>query len=187
MKADADTPALPLLQGLPAILPDGPIHALVLGSFPSVASLASEQYYASPQNRFWGVLAHCDVIADPDAPYAVRVAAVRRRGLAIWDLYARVRRQGSGDDRIRDAEPNEVGTLLAERGPCPVLLNGRRAREWRRHFGELRAEVIELPSTSPRPLHWNTPESRSAAHAEWCAALHSAGIAALLQDREASR
>ena len=160
MKADVDTPALPLLQGLPAILPDGPIRALVLGSFPSVASLASEQYYASPQNRFWGVLAHCDVIADPDAPYAVRVAAVRRRGLAIWDLYARVRRQGSGDDRIRDAEPNEVGTLLAERGPFPILLNGRRAREWRRHFGELQAEVIELPSTSPRPLHWNTPESR---------------------------
>ena len=159
MKADADTPALPLLQGLPAILPDGPIRALVLGSFPSVASLASEQYYASPQNRFWGVLAHCDVIADPDAPYAVRVAAVRRRGLAIWDLYARVRRQGSGDDRIRDAEPNEVGTLLAERGPFPILLNGRRAREWRRHFGELKADPVALPSTSPRPLHWNTPRS----------------------------
>ena len=142
MKADADTPALPLLQGLPAILPDGPIRALVLGSFPSVASLASEQYYASPQNRFWGVLAHCDVIADPDAPYAMRVAAVRRRGLAIWDLYARVRRQGSGDDRIRDAEPNAVGTLLAERGPFPILLNGRRAREWRRHFGELKADPV---------------------------------------------
>ena len=108
-----DEPALPLLQGLPAILPDRPIRALVLGSFPSVASLASEQYYASPQNRFWGVLARCDVIADPDAPYAVRVAAVRRRGLAIWDLYARVRRQGSGDDRIRDAEPNDCSTDAA--------------------------------------------------------------------------
>ncbi len=176
MKADADTPALPLLQGLPAILPDGPIRALVLGSFPSVASLASEQYYASPQNRFWGVLAHCDVIADPDAPYAMRVAAVRRRGLAIWDLYARVRRQGSGDDRIRDAEPNAVGTLLAERGPFPILLNGRRTREWRQHFGELKADPVALPSTSPRPLHWNTPRSRTEALAEWCAAFHSARI-----------
>jgi len=55
-----------------------------------------------------------------------------------------------------------------------VLLNGRRAREWRRHFGELQAEVAELPSTSPRPLHWNTQESRSGALAEWCAALRSA-------------
>lgn len=168
--------AWPLLQGLPPILPAGPIRALVLGSFPSVASLETGQYYGNPQNRFWRVLAHCRVIADHAAPYAQRVAAVRRQGLAIWDLYARVRRQGSGDDRIRDVEPNAVGALLAERGPFPILLNGRRAREWRQHFGELQAKVAELPSTSPRPLHWNTPESRWAALAEWCAALRSAGI-----------
>ena len=188
MKANSEIPGRqPSLQGLPPIRPDGPIRALVLGSFPSVASLASGQYYGNPQNRFWRVLAHCRVIADHAAPYAERVAAVRGHGLAIWDLYARVRRQGSGDDRIRDAEPNAVGTLLAGRGPFPILLNGRRAREWRQHFGALQAEVVELPSTSPRPLHWNTAESRSAAHEEWCAALHSAGIPPLLQDRDASR
>lgn len=166
----------PLLHGLPPILPHGPIRALVLGSFPSVASLETGKYYGHPQNRFWRVLAHCRVIGDHAAPYSEHVAAVRRHGLAIWDLYARVRRQGSGDDRIRDAEPNAVGALLAERGPFPILLNGRRAREWRRHFGELQAEVAELPSTSPRPLHWNTQESRSGALAEWCAALRSAEI-----------
>ena len=187
MKTTSEVPARPSsLQGLPPILPDGPIRALVLGSFPSAASLESGQYYGHAQNRFWRVLARCRVIEDPAAPYAERVASVRRQGLAIWDLYSRVRREGSGDDRIRDAEPNAVGTLLAERGPFPVLLNGRRAREWRRHFGELQAEVIELPSTSPRPLHWNTRESRSAALAEWCAALQSAGIPQSLQDREAS-
>lgn len=187
MKENSDTPARPLLEGLPPILPDRPIRALVLGSFPSVASLETGQYYGNPQNRFWRVLAHCRVIGDHAAPYAERVAAVRRHGLAIWDLYARVRRQGSGDDRIRDAEPNAVGVLLAERGPSPILLNGRRAREWRRHFGGLQAEVAELPSTSPRPLHWNTQESRSAALAEWRAALHAAGIPTSLQDRDFSR
>ncbi len=175
MTSNADE-APPLLQGLAPILPDGPTLALVLGSFPSVASLESAQYYGHAQNRFWYVLAHCGVIEASDEPYAERIAAVRRRGLAIWDLYARVRRQGSGDDRIRDAEPNAVGTLLAERGPFPILLNGRRSREWRRHFGALNAEVVELPSTSPRPLHWNTPASRSAALGEWCAALRSVGM-----------
>ena len=177
MTANTETPvAWPVLQGLPPILPDGQIRALVLGSFPSVASLETGQYYAHPQNRFWRVLAHCGVISDPTTAYAERVASVRRHGLAIWDLYARVRRQGSGDDRIRDAAPNAVGALLADRGPFPILLNGRRAREWRQHFRDLKAEVVELPSTSPRPLHWNTQESRSAALAEWCAALRSAGI-----------
>ncbi|MCY4087096.1 MAG: hypothetical protein OXG37_09520 [Actinomycetia bacterium] len=101
---------------------------------------------------------------------------MRRHGLPIWDLYALVRRQGSGDDRIRDAEPNTVGTLLAERGPFPILLNGRRTREWRQHFGELKADVVALPSTSHRPQHWNTPRPCKEALAEWCAALRSAGI-----------
>lgn len=116
------------------------------------------------------------MIADHAAPYAERIAALRRRGLAVWDLYARVRRPGSGDDRITDAAPNRVGTLLAKRGPFPILLNGRRAREWRRHFPELDAGAVALPSTSPRPRHWNTPESRAQALAEWCAALRAAGI-----------
>ena len=188
MTANTETPvAWPVLQGLPPILPDGPIRALVLGSFPSVASLETGQYYAHPQNRFWRVLAHCRVIADDAAAYAERVASVRSHGLAIWDLYARVRRQGSGDDRIRDAEPNAVGALVAERGPFPILLNGRRAREWRQHFRDLKAEVVELPSTSPRPLHWNTQESRSAALAEWCAALRSTGVPRSLQERDSPR
>lgn len=165
----SDTPGqLPMLQGLPPILPAGPIRALVLGSFPSIASLRSGQYYEHAGNRFWRVLAHCNVIEDPDTPYAMRITAVRCHGLAIWDLYALVRRQGSGDDRIR--------TLLAKRGPFPILLNGRRTREWRQHFGELKADVVALPSISPRPRHWNTPRHCKEALAEWCAALRSAGI-----------
>ena len=111
MKENSDTPARPLLEGLPPILPDGPIRALVRGSFPSVASLETGQYYGHPQNRFWRVLAHCRVIADHAAPYSERVAAVRRHGLAIWDLYARVRREGSGDDRIREDALGQVTTM----------------------------------------------------------------------------
>ena len=127
MKAHADRAAAPLLEGLPPILPTGPVRALVLGSFPSVKSLESGQFYGNPQNWFWRVLAHCRVIEDSAAPYPERIAALRRNGLAVWDLYARVRRPGSGDDRISDAVPNRVGTLLTGRGPFPILLNGRRA------------------------------------------------------------
>lgn len=147
------------------------MRALVLGSFPSVASLEAGQYYAHPQNWFWRVLARCGVIADASAPYTERVRQLRRIGLGVWDLYAEVRREGSGDDRIRDATANRVDLLLRDRGPFPILLNGRREREWRRHFGDLEATTVALPSTSPRPLHWNTPESQAAALGEWCAAL----------------
>lgn len=176
VKAHSDRERAPLLTGLPPILPAGQVRALVLGSFPSVMSLESQQYYGNPHNWFWRMLRHCGVTEDPAAPYPERVAALRRNGLAVWDLYAQVRRPGSGDDRISDATPNRVGALLAEHGPFPILLNGRRAREWRLHFSALDAATVELPSTSPRPLHWNTPASRAQALAEWCGALASAGI-----------
>ena len=161
----------PLLQGLPPILPAGKIKALILGSFPSVASLKAQQYYAHPQNHFWRVLEHCRIIESSTADYAVRVAQVQAADLAIWDLYKEVTRQGSGDDQIRNEVPNDIGTLWQERGPFPILLNGRRQREWKRHFGHLSVETIPLPSTSPRPLHWNTEETRTAAIAEWRSAL----------------
>ncbi|MYB22608.1 MAG: DNA-deoxyinosine glycosylase [Chloroflexi bacterium] len=160
-----------MLQGLPPILPVGPIRALILGSFPSVQSLERQQYYAHPQNWFWRVLQHCGVVDDAGAPYAERVAQVRARQIAIWDLYERVRREGSGDDQIRDAVPNRIGDLLESRDPFPILLNGRRLKEFRRAFPDIEAELIALPSTSPRPLHWNTEASRSAAIGEWYAAL----------------
>ena len=161
----------PLLQGLPPILPDGEIKALILGSFPSVASLKAQQYYAHPQNHFWRVLEHCRIIESAQADYAVRVAQVQAAGLAVWDLYKEVNRQGSGDDQIRNEVPNDIGALWQERGPFPILLNGRRQREWKRHFGHLDAQTIPLPSTSPRPLHWNTRKSRTTALAEWFEAL----------------
>ena len=174
------TQSLPLLRGLPPILPQGQIRALVLGSFPSVVSLELQQYYGHTQNWFWRVLAHCRVVENADASYIERVAAVRKHGLAVWDLYAQVRRAGSSDDCIHDVECNALGELLSARGPFPILLNGRRAREWRRHYRDLNAQVIELPSTSPRPLHWNSAQSRTAALAEWHTALHEAGITPLL-------
>ena len=160
-----------MLEGLAPILPAGEIRGLILGSFPSVRSLETGQYYAHPQNWFWRVMAHCGVVGDASDPYAERVEQVRAEGIAIWDLYSRVRREGSGDDMIRDAAPNAVGELLESRGPFPILLNGRRLGEFRRAFPGLEAELIALPSTSPRPLHWNTEASRSAALEEWRAAL----------------
>ena len=164
-------PPDPILHGLPPILPDGPVRALILGSFPSVQSLERRQYYAHPQNWFWRVLQYCGVIADADAPYDDRVRQVQSQQIAIWDLYQQVRREGSGDDKIRDAVPNQIEDLLTSRGPYPILLNGRRLREFRRAFPNLETELIALPSTSPRPLHWNTEASRSAALSEWCEAL----------------
>jgi hypoxanthine-DNA glycosylase len=155
------------LTSLAPLLPDGRIRTLILGSFPSQDSLRKQEYYGHAQNWFWRVLQACGLIDDAAAPYLERVGQLTGHRIAVWDLYASVEREGSGDDRIRNAVPNDVDGLWRERGPFPILLNGRRDREWRRHFATIPAQTVALPSTSPRPLHWNTSKSRAAAIEEW--------------------
>ena len=160
-------PSNPAQHGLAALLPHGRIRALIQGSFPSQEALRKQEYYGHVQNWFWRVLAACSLIDDVASPYPERVHKLTGHGIAVWDLYATVEREGSGDDQIHNALPNDIGGLWRERGPFTVLLNGRRDREWQRQFATLPAQTLALPSTSPRPLHWNTAESRTTAMEEW--------------------
>ena len=153
------------------------LRVLIVGSFPSEASLAQGAYYAHPRNHFWPLLAACGVVADAHSPYAERVAAAAERCIGLWDLYRSVERRGSGDAAIREAIPNDLPSLWRRRQPFTVLLNGKRRREWRRHFGALPVEPVALPSTSPRAFHWNTPTAAAATMAEWREALAAGGVA----------
>ncbi len=137
------------LQGLPPII-DGEARVLILGSFPSPASLAAGQYYAHRQNQFWRILEA--LLGEPltAMPYAERQAAVRRAGLAIWDVYHRCERDGSLDSAIRRAEPNDFARL---RRLAPhlqrVCFNGQTAARFARVIEALGYPTRVLPSTSP--------------------------------------
>lgn len=129
---------------------DARARVLILGSFPSTASLAAQQYYAHPQNQFWRILGA--VIDQPlkEMDYAHRIAAVQDAGIAIWDVFASCERAGSLDCAIHHAVPNP---LAAMQKSAPALrrvcFNGRMAA---RRIGEVEAmgfEVVVLPSTSP--------------------------------------
>lgn len=151
-------------------------RVLILGSMPGVASLRAAQYYAHPQNAFWPIMASiCGF--DPAAGYAARTAAVRRRGIALWDVMRSCDREGSLDSAIL-AESIEVndfaGFLGRHRHVDTVLCNGataftkfeRLARPGLAGLGrELRS--VRLPSTSPA----NASTSRADKLAAWRAAL----------------
>ena len=98
------------LHGLPPIV-DARAEVLILGSFPSTASLAAGQYYAHRQNQFWRILG--EVISQPLSAmdYAARQDAVKAAGIAIWDVYASCEREGSLDTAIRDGVPNDFARL----------------------------------------------------------------------------
>ena len=167
-----DAPDLPQpaqrLTGLPPVLgPDA--RVLVLGSFPSAASLARRQYYAHPQNRFWLIVGTLLEGADWRAlPYEARVEGVRAAGIAIWDIYGACERSGSLDTAIRNPEFNDFAALL-QRAPgiTRVCFNGATAARAVRHLASFGLDTLSLPSTSPA----NAGQTLDFKLARWRAAL----------------
>ena len=136
-------------HGLPPIIaPDA--RVLILGSFPSEASLAARQYYAHPRNHFWPVLG--TLLNEPLAtmPYGHRVERVRARHIAIWDTIVACEREGSLDAAIRNAERGEIRRVhrIARRLRA-VCFNGGTAARAEPVWRAAGFETLVLPSTSP--------------------------------------
>jgi TDG/mug DNA glycosylase family protein len=130
---------------------------LILGSMPGVASLAAQQYYAHPRNHFWPIMA--DIAGfDAAAPYAARVAALTRSGIAVWDVLQSCVRPGSLDSAIQAGTrvPNDFAAFFgAHPGIRVVGFNGAEAeKSFKTHVLpglQATADVryVRLPSTSP--------------------------------------
>jgi hypoxanthine-DNA glycosylase len=138
-----------LLKGLPPII-DERARVLILGSFPSEASLTAQHYYAHRQNQFWRVLSAVFDLPLLDFDYAAKQAAVKAAGVAIWDVYGACKRQGSLDSAIRAGEPNRFEKLkrLAP-GLRRVCFNGRAAAKFEPALALFGYQTFVLPSTSP--------------------------------------
>jgi hypoxanthine-DNA glycosylase len=161
------------LQGLAPIAGHG-ARLLVLGSFPGAASLAAQQYYGHPRNHFWPILSALwgeDLLA---LPYRSRVAALKRHGLALWDVYAACRREGSLDSAIEDAVPNDLAGLVARLPALRAIAhNGSESARAMRVTSALGLPVQRLPSTSPANASWSFERKQAA----WRAAFDAAGFA----------
>lgn len=159
----ASKPKLTKLRGLPPII-GAQARVLILGSFPSAASLAAQQYYAHQQNQFWKILGA--VLGQPlfDMNYDLRRQAVLDAGIAIWDVYATCERAGSLDSAIRNGQPNDFAKLRksvlagrhAGQHSLPrVCFNGQAAGRFAPTLEALGFETVILPSTSPANATWN--------------------------------
>ena len=142
-------PPSSVLTGLPPIL-DARVETLILGSFPSPASLAAQHYYAHRQNQFWRVMA--EVLGEPltELDYAGKQRCLLRQGVGVWDVYRICRREGALDSAIEAAEANDF-SLLEEKAPLlvRVFFNGQTSGRFARWLAARGYATRLLPSTSP--------------------------------------
>jgi len=128
---------------------------LVLGSFPSVISLEKGEYYGNKRNSFWKIMEELFGI-DSNLPYEERIEALKRAGIALWDVVSACSRNGSSDSEIRDVVPNDIPGFLNENPTVRcIALNGvtGAGRWFKRTFDDLPGypgvTVVTLKSTSP--------------------------------------
>ena len=132
----------------PVFTPDA--RVLIVGSMPSVKSLADSEYYAHPRNAFWPVMFEIFGV-EPTRDYEAKKALIREHGLALWDVAQACEREGSLDSNMRDITYNDFSALFEV---CPhihtVLCNGGTAHALfikSGYAGERR--IYRMPSTSP--------------------------------------
>lgn len=164
----------PRLHGFPPIA-DARTRLVILGSFPGLASLQAQQYYAHPQNKFWPILAALwpQHPQPPHSDYAGRCAWLLERGLGVWDVYDSCERQGSLDSAIRAPQVNDFAALQAR---CPQLhAIAHNGGESYKHASQLQGlgwAAYKLPSTSPANAGWSMERKLSA----WQAVMQAAGL-----------
>ncbi|MCC6660024.1 MAG: DNA-deoxyinosine glycosylase [Phycisphaerales bacterium] len=134
-------------------LADARSRTLILGSLPGEESLRIGQYYANAGNQFWTIIE--GVYGEPaGATYAERIAFLRGKALALWDVLRSAERDGSSDRRIRAPDANDIeGFLRAHSSITVVVLAGTCCqREWRKlRVNTGGVAVRHAPSTSRAP------------------------------------
>lgn len=136
------------LHGFEPIIAKRP-RLMILGSMPSVTSLAKQEYYGYRHNRFWPLLSTYFHVELPD--YEAKRRCIRDHGIILWDVIGSCDRNGSLDSAIRNEVCNDIPGLLKQYPEISlVLCNGKKSYSlYERLMAKQTAvEYVYCPSTS---------------------------------------
>ncbi len=121
-------------------------------------SLKLQQYYGNPRNQFWRIV-YSLFEREPDLLYENRVAFLREKRIALWDVIDSCERKGSLDSAIKHEKANDLNGLFRNYPAVGlVVFNGTKAE---RSF----LTDISLESSIEKRLMFRTVPSSSPANA----------------------
>ncbi len=133
---------------------------LILGSMPGERSLELQQYYGHKNNRFWRLMAEVYNNGVVPEDYEERKKMLLRNEIALWDVIAYCRREGSLDSAIRSEKYNDLREFLTKHPKIKrICCNGGKAysalQKYCREHELQNIEILAMPSTSPANARWN--------------------------------
>lgn len=142
-------------NGFPPMTGDNP-KILILGTLPGDESLRVGQYYANPRNMFWEIMQSA-LGTTMSLDYRSRCQTLKNHGIALWDVFTSVVRDGSLDSSIISSEHNDLEGFINEHPSiCTIVLNGGKAYKAFRKYCKLhptmRRDITTLPFTSTSRL-----------------------------------
>ncbi len=135
-------------KGFPPVV-DAQVETLILGSFPSVASLGKAQYYGHPQNHFWRLVGAVIDESLFEVAYEPRLKTLLRHRIGLWDIIGTCKREGSLDSNIRNPGHNDFSRVTGVAKKLRrVCFNGKTAGKMEPLFADWGFETVVLPSSS---------------------------------------
>lgn len=133
---------------------DGNCTLLILGSFPGVKSRSTQFYYGNARNRFWATVA--EAVGQP-VPLTVpdKTALCLNYGIALWDIVASCRVDGSKDSSITDYTLVNIDEVASKCGLRAILCNGSTAYKLTLSAYKGNLPVLSMPSTSPANVRFD--------------------------------
>ncbi|HKM06142.1 MAG TPA: DNA-deoxyinosine glycosylase [Sphaerochaeta sp.] len=126
-------------------------HTLILGTGPSVRSLLKQQYYGHERNAFWPIMQ--SLFDKKTETYEEKWLLLLERDIALWDVLATFRREGSLDSAYKEVVPNDLESFLdGHQHISKVLFNGKKAEAlYKKLISYYPKDItfLSLPSTSP--------------------------------------
>ncbi|HZK35288.1 MAG TPA: DNA-deoxyinosine glycosylase [Bacillota bacterium] len=147
-----------MLQSFPPIV-DKECRVLILGTMPSVRSLEKQEYYGHPQNHFWRII-YGLFDKEVGVEYQKKKAFLLKHQIALWDVLAFCKREGSSDSNIKNPVANDIpGLLLRYPGIRAIFCDSIKAEELFNRFArdQISSDISyhRLPSPSPaRTMKW---------------------------------
>ena len=126
---------------------------LILGSIPSVISREVGFYYGNPANRFWKIMSDIFGVDFTVMNAENKAANLLDKHVALSDVFSACEITGSLDSNIKNAEFNDIPSLVAGTNVKTIYITSKKAysafiKRFGDYFAKIGVNTVNLPSPS---------------------------------------